>query len=64
MYCKKLLSGPICTCSYWGGGAAEQVRGRLTVQSLEGTHRYRGIVHATSVIVREVREGNNRKRFH
>ena len=36
-------------------GIEEQVRGRLTVQSLEGTHRYRGIMHAASVIMREVR---------
>ena len=32
----------------------DMVRGRLTVQCLEGTHRYRGIVHAATVIVREV----------
>ena len=38
----------------------KQVRGRLTVQSLEGTHRYRGIMHATSVIVREVRPHSTR----
>jgi solute carrier family 25 phosphate transporter 23/24/25/41 len=33
----------------------DMVRGRLTVQSIQGSHRYRGILHATSVIVKEVR---------
>lgn len=32
----------------------DMVRGRLTVQSMEGSHRYRGIMHAASVIVKEV----------
>lgn len=32
----------------------DMVRGRLTVQSMEGTHRYRGIMHAAAVIVKEV----------
>jgi hypothetical protein len=32
----------------------DMVRGRLTVQSMEGTHRYRGILHAATVIVKEV----------
>lgn len=31
----------------------DMVRGRLTVQSMEGVHRYRGIMHATAVIVKE-----------
>ena len=31
----------------------DMVRGRLTVQSIQGSHRYRGIVHATSVIIKE-----------
>ena len=33
----------------------DMVRGRLTVQSMQGNHRYRGIMHATSVIIKEVR---------
>ena len=32
----------------------DMVRGRLTVQSMQGSHRYRGIMHATSVIIKEV----------
>ena len=44
-------TGVISKRCCWAG----QVRGRLTVQSLQGTHRYRGIMHAASVIVREVR---------
>ena len=32
----------------------DMVRGRLTVQSMQGNHRYRGIMHATSVIIKEV----------
>ena len=32
----------------------DMVRGRLTVQSMQGIHRYRGIMHATSVIIKEV----------
>ncbi|CAL8463897.1 g3432 [Coccomyxa elongata] len=31
----------------------DMVRGRLTVQSMEGVHRYRGIMHAAAVIVKE-----------
>ena len=31
----------------------DMVRGRLTVQSMEGVHRYRGIMHATAIIVKE-----------
>ncbi|CAK0786495.1 Mitochondrial adenine nucleotide transporter adnt1 [Coccomyxa viridis] len=31
----------------------DMVRGRLTVQSMQGNHRYRGIMHATSVIIKE-----------
>ena len=31
----------------------DMVRGRLTVQSIQGSHRYRGIMHATSVIIKE-----------
>ncbi len=31
----------------------DMVRGRLTVQSMEGVHRYRGIMHAATVIVKE-----------
>ncbi|CAL5222933.1 g5368 [Coccomyxa viridis] len=31
----------------------DMVRGRLTVQSIQGNHRYRGIMHATSVIIKE-----------
>lgn len=33
----------------------DMVRGRLTVQSMEAVHRYRGIMHATAVIVKEAR---------
>ena len=44
-------------CAHAGMSATyplDMVRGRLTVQSMQGNHRYRGIMHATSVIIKEV----------
>ena len=36
----------------------DMVRGRLTVQNIQGINRYRGILHATSVIIKEVSPGS------
>ncbi len=51
-HCHTLIAGIACA----GMSATyplDMVRGRLTVQSIQGSHRYRGIMHATSVIIKE-----------
>ncbi len=51
-----MLYRHICCTAHAGMSATyplDMVRGRLTVQSIQGNHRYRGIMHATSVIIKE-----------